>query len=65
MGKEESKVTPKNLELQTINRSNIVSQTDASLHPTLDLGSYLKRPGREWNSVHSAVAEMTSHYHNR
>lgn len=45
MNKEESEVTPKNLELQT--RSNIVAQTDIGLLPTLDLGSHLRQPGRE------------------
>lgn len=45
MNKEESEVTPKNLELQTM--SNIVAQTDIGLLPTLDFGSYLRQPGRE------------------
>lgn len=53
MGKEESKVTPKNLELQTINRSNIVSQTDASLLPTLDPGTYLR--GQEGSGILSIL----------
>lgn len=43
--KKKSDMTPKNLELQS--RDNILSQTDISLLPRLDLGSYLRRPGKK------------------